>query len=210
MGRGLQPDEAVRSHDWIAQNAGANGARVVLRGKSGQQINRNVRRVASDHNLSLVDSARFFAQVYVTIADAQMTTWNSKDYYNFWRPVTAIRNADIDGNPATETDPTWLPLVVTPGHPEYPAAHPTVTGAFAFAIQHFFGTKKVEVTFTSTSVPGSSMTELHFTDTDDIVRYVEWGRIYGGMHYRTSTVRGKVIAQKVARFVASHFFELVQ
>jgi hypothetical protein len=173
----------------------------------GQQINRNVRLVATDHHLSLVDSARFFAQVYVSIADAQMTTWNSKYYYNFWRPVTAIRNGDIDSNPETEADPTWLPLVVTPGHPEYPAAHPTVTGAFAFALQHFFGTKKVHVNFTSTSVTPGTMSVVQFDNTDDIVKFVEWGRIYGGMHYRTSTVRGKVVAQKVARFVAQNYFQ---
>src|SRR5439155_12532283 len=104
------------------------------------------------------------------IADAQMTTWNSKYFYNFWRPVTAIRNADTDPNPATEQDPNWLPLVVTPGHPEYPAAHPTVTGAFAFATEQFFGTKKVAVSFTSTSATPGTMTVLHFTNTDDIVK----------------------------------------
>jgi hypothetical protein len=176
----------------------------------GQQINRNVRGVAADHHLSLVDSARFFAQVYVTIADAQMTTWNSKYFYNFWRPVTAIQNGDTDGNAATDADPAWLPLVPTPGHPEYPAAHPTVTGALAFAIQHFFGTKKVDVNFTSTSVPGQQMSVIPFDNTDDINRYVQWGRIYGGMHYRTSTVHGKVIAQKVAKYVADHYFQSVR
>ena len=176
----------------------------------GQQINRNVRAVASEHKLSLTESARFFAQVYVTIADAQMTTWNSKYFYNFWRPVTAIRNADTDGNPDTATDVDWLPLVVTPGHPEYPAAHPTVTGAFAFAVEHFFGTKKVDVNFTSTSVTPGQTSVVQFDNTDDIVKYVEWGRIYGGMHYRTSTVRGKVVAQKVARYVAAHYFLPVQ
>ena len=176
----------------------------------GRQINRNVRRVASDHRLSLVDSARFFAQVYVTIADAQMTTWNSKYFYNRWRPVTAIRNADSDDNPATEPDPTWLPLVVTPGHPEYPAAHPTVTGAFAFAVAQFFGTKKVNVRFTSTSVPPVVMTELLFTSTDDIVKHVMAGRIYGGMHFRTSNVHGRTIARKVAHYVATHYFQPVE
>lgn len=176
----------------------------------GQQINRNVRRVAADHGLTLVDAARFFAQVYVTIADAQMTTWNSKYYYNFWRPVTAIRNADTDDNPDTEQDSTWLPLVVTPGHPEYPAAHPTVTGAFAYAVAAFFGTKKVGVTFTSTSVTSGTMTEVPFTNTDDIVRHVMAGRIYGGMHYHTSTVAGRNIARKVANYVAKNYFQPVE
>jgi hypothetical protein len=172
----------------------------------GQQISRNAGRVATEHNLSLVDSARFFAQVYVTIADAEITTWNSKYFYNFWRPVTAIRNADIDDNRATERDLAWLPLIVTPGHPEYPAAHPTETGALAYAIADFFGTKKVHVTYTSTSVMPGVMTEVPFTNTDDIVKYVIDGRVYGGLHYRTSAVHGKVIAQKVSHYVAARYF----
>ena len=172
----------------------------------GQQINRNVRRVATDHNLSLVDAARFFAQVYVSIADAQMTTWNSKYYYNFWRPVTAIRAADTDGNHKTDLDAGWLPLVLTPSHPEYPAAHPTVTGAFAYAIGEFFGTKNVDTTFTSTSVAPGVTTELHVDNIDDIVEHVMAGRIYGGMHYHTSTLEGSKIARKVAHYVSLHYF----
>ena len=176
----------------------------------GAQTNRNVRGVATAYGLSLADSARFFAQVYVTMADAQMTTWNSKYYFNFWRPVTAIRYAD-DENPATESDPSWVPLVTTPGHPEYPAAHPTITGAFAFALAEFFGTKKVHVALTSTSVPntGGLMT-LDFRNTDDLVKVAIEGRIYGGMHYRTSGVHGSVIARKVAHYVARHYFEPVE
>jgi hypothetical protein len=172
----------------------------------GAQTNRNVRHVAMAYGLSVADSARLFAQVYVTMADAQITAWNSKYYYDFWRPVTAIRYPD-DDNPATESDPSWLPLVVTPGHPEYPAAHATITGAFAFALAQFFGTKKVHVALTSTSVPdtGGLMT-LEFTSTDDIVKTVIEGRIYGGMHYRTSGVHGSVIARKVAHYVAQHHF----
>jgi hypothetical protein len=173
----------------------------------GAQGNRFVRDVAIAHDLSVADSARLFAQVYVTMADAEITAWNSKYYYNFWRPVTAIRYLD-DDNPATEFDPSWVPLVATPGHPEYPAAHPTVTGAFAFAVEQFFGTKKVAVALTSTSVPntGGLMT-FAFTNTDNIVKFVIEGRIYGGMHYRTSGVHGSVIARKVAHYVAKHYFQ---
>jgi hypothetical protein len=159
--------------------------------------------------LSLVDSARFFAQMYVTIADAQITTWNSKYFYNFWRPVTAIRAGDSDDNPATDADPAWLPLVVTPGHPEYPAAHPTVSGALAHVVEEFFGTKKVNVTLTSTSVPGVALAQHHFTNTDDIIKEVIDARIYGGMHYRTSAVHGSVIARKVSHYVAEHYFQPV-
>jgi hypothetical protein len=173
----------------------------------GAQTNRNVRNVATSYGLSVADSARFFAQIYVTMADAQITTWNSKYYYNFWRPVTAIRYPE-DENPATESDPSWVPLVTTPGHPEYPAAHAAITGGFAFAVAQFFSTKKVPIALTSTSVPntGGLMT-LEFTNTDDIVKTVIEGRIYGGMHYRTSGVHGAVIARKVAHFVAKHYFQ---
>jgi hypothetical protein len=172
----------------------------------GAQINRNIRAIADGSQLSTADSARFFAQVYVSLADAQITTWNSKYFYNFWRPVTAIRAGDTDDNAATEADPAWLPLVVTPSHPEYPAGHPAVTGALAHAVKEFFGTKKVEVTFTSTSVPGVAMAEHHFTSTDDIVKEVINARIFGGMHYRTSAVHGSVIARKVAQYVSTHYF----
>ena len=173
----------------------------------GTQINRNVRSVATAYGLSLADSARFFALLYVTMADAQITTWNSKYYFDFWRPVTAIRYPE-DGNSATASDPTWSPLVATPGHPEYPAAHPTVTGALAFALAEYFGTKKLAVALTSTSVPntGGLMT-LEFTSTDDIVKIAIDGRIFGGMHYRTSGVHGSVIARKVAHYVARHYFQ---
>jgi hypothetical protein len=172
----------------------------------GAQNNRFVRNVATAYGLSVADSARFFAQLYVTMADAEISTWNSKYYYNFWRPVTAIRYPE-DGNLATESDPTWLPLVTTPGHPEYPAAHPTVTGAFAFAVAEFFGTKKVQVALTSTSVPNTGgMITFQFTNTDDIVKFAIDGRVYGGMHYRTSGVHGAVIARKVAHYVAKHYF----
>lgn len=176
----------------------------------GVQFNRNIRNVAMAYGLSVADSARFFAQLYVTMADAAITTWNSKYFYNFWRPVTAIRYPE-DGNPATESDPLWLPLVVTPGHPEYPAAHPTVTGALAFALAQFFDTKKIHVALTSTSVPDTGgLLTFEFTNTDDIVKFAIDGRIYGGMHYRTSGVHGSVIARKVAFYVAKHYFQPIE
>ena len=175
----------------------------------GQQINRNIRLIAAAHNLSVVDSARFYAQVYVAIADAQITTWNGKYFFNFWRPVTAIRGADSDDNPATEPDFAWLPLVVTPSHPEYPAAHPTVSGALAYTLAEFFGTKKQHIILTSTSVPGSALREHHFTSTDDMAKDAIEGRIFGGIHYRTSGVHGSVIAKKVAHYIAKHYFQPV-
>jgi hypothetical protein len=177
----------------------------------GSQFGRNVRGIAIAYQLSVADSARLFAQVFVTVADSLITAWDSKYYYNFWRPLTAIRAADTDDNPATDPDPTWTPLVATPCHPEYPAAHGAGTGALAHALEQLFGTKKVDVTLTSTSVPGAvPYAYHHFSRTQDIVKEVIDARIYGGMHYRTSGVHGTVIGNKVAHYVAKHYFRPVE
>ena len=177
----------------------------------GTQFGRNVRGIAFAYGLSTADSARFFAQVFVTAADSLITAWDSKYYYNFWRPITAIGAADSDDNPKTEPDPAWVPLIATPCHPEYPAAHGAGTGSLAHAVEQFFGTKKIEVMLTSTSVPGAVPYAYHlFTRTQDIVKEVIDARIYGGMHYRTSGVHGTVIANKVALYVAKHYFLPVQ
>ena len=166
--------------------------------------------VASQRQWSVADSARLFAQVYITAADSTIGCWDSKYYYNFWRPVTAIRTADIDGNDATPQDPEWLPLVVTPNHPEYPSAHGCVTGALAYALEEFFGTRNVKFTLTSTSVPGVPLAEHPFTNTRDIVKEVINARVYGGMHYRTSVVHGSIIARDVARWVSQRYFRPVR
>jgi hypothetical protein len=177
----------------------------------GTQFGRNVRGIAAAYQLSVSDSARWFAQVFVTAADSLIAAWDSKYYYNFWRPLTAIRAADTDDNPATDPDPTWTPLVATPCHPEYPAAHGAGTGALAHALEQFFGTKKVDVTLTSTSVPGAvPYASHHFSNTQDIIKEIIDARIYGGMHYRTSGVHGTVIAKKVAHYVAKHYFRPVE
>jgi len=166
--------------------------------------------VAAQPHWSVADSARLFAQVYVTAADADIGCWDSKYYYNFWRPVTAIRTADIDGNDVTQQDPDWLPLVVTPNHPEYPAAHGCTTGALAFALEEFFGTTEVNFTLTSTAVPGIPLVEHRFTNTGDIVKEVINARVYGGMHYRTSAMHGSMIASHVARWVSQRYFRPVR
>ena len=173
----------------------------------GIQLSRNMRLFASARGMSLADNARLFAQIYATIADAVIAGWDSKYHYNFWRPVTAIRAGDTDGNPQTDPDTSWLPLVTTPGHPEYPAAHGCVTGGLAYALEKFFGTKNVDITLTSTSVSGIASAEHHFGDINDIVTEVINARVYGGLHYRTSGEQGAAIAHNVAEWVASNKFK---
>jgi hypothetical protein len=181
----------------------------------GAYGNRIIRQIAADQDLELADSARYFAQTYITLADTFVNCWDSKRYYNFWRPVTAIRAGDTDGNDATERDPSWSPLALTPNHQEYPSAHGCFTGSVMNAAEHFFGTKKLTLNLTACSVPGhpcSSTTTgaggvTHtFDRTQDALKEVIEGRIYGGMHYRTSVVHGEVMSNKVAHYVAKHYF----
>jgi len=164
-----------------------------------------LRQLAIERRLSLKDDARLFAQVYVAQADATIAGWDSKYHYGFWRPITAIRAGDTDGNLNTEADPTWTPLATTPNHPEYLSAHAFVDGAWTETLRQFFGTKKLHVTMTSTTT-GTSMS---FSRTDDIVKAVEDARVFAGFHYRTSCVRGNVLGKKVAKYVAKHYFKPV-
>jgi hypothetical protein len=167
------------------------------------QLIRNFRNFAAAQPLSLADRARLLAALHITTADAVIACFDSKYFFNFWRPVTAIRAADTDDNEATEPDPGWLSLVPTPNHPEYPAAHGVVSTAYAEALRHFFGTKKVTITLTST-ITGTAHA---FHSTDDIIKEIIVARVYGGMHYRTSGVHGSVIGKNVAHWGAKHYFQ---
>jgi hypothetical protein len=175
--------------------------RFYVEGAAGQSA-RAFRRLATDRDLDLIDSSRLFAMIYVSISDSLITTWDSKYYYAFWRPVTAIRAGDTDGNPLTEADPVWTPLAATPNFPEYVSAHSSVASGFAGAISAFFETKKVEVTLDST-VTGTART---FDNTDDIVKDVADARIFAGFHFRSACVHGSVIGKKVVHWVSKRHF----
>lgn len=173
---------------------------------TGFQYARVFRDFALAQNMNLTDNARLFAMIYVATADALIACWDSKFHYSFWRPVTSIPAADTDGNPKTEPDPSWLPLIVTPPHPEYPSAHASFTSAFAEILRYFFGTKKVTLTLTST-VTGTSRT---FHNTNDLIKEIIDARVYAGIHYRTSCVHGKIIGKNVSEWVTKYFFQPVQ
>ncbi|HZR31675.1 MAG TPA: vanadium-dependent haloperoxidase, partial [Terriglobales bacterium] len=102
------------------------------------------RQMAIDRHLNLSKSARLLAMLSVAFTDGGIGCFNAKYHFSFWRPVTAIPNGDLDGNPDTEADPTWLPLAPTPPHPEFPAAHGCATGAIAGTLENFFGTPNVK------------------------------------------------------------------
>lgn len=156
------------------------------------------RHEAVVHKLDALDSARLFALSSMATADAAIAIFDAKYAHNFWRPITAIRNGDIDGNDATERDATWEPMINTPMHPEYPCAHCTFQGAAAGVLQVLYGDAMPKVTLTSTAAPGVTRS---YERLSDYVADVINGRIYEGVHYRTSGEVGAVLGKKVAEEV---------
>jgi hypothetical protein len=146
----------------------------------------------------MVDNARLFALVSMVGDDAGMANADAKMHYNFWRPITAIRNADSDGNDSTQPDPSWEPLIGTPNHPEYPCAHCTSAAAIAEVMSATTGPRPpAGVRVASRSLPNSAVQVL--PSWDDWVREVSLSRILGGVHYRFSNEAGEQIGRQVAQ-----------
>jgi hypothetical protein len=148
------------------------------------------RSVANVPGRDVVENARFLATAGVAMDDALITIFDAKYTYNFWRPVTAIRNAEGDAR-----DPNWLPFIDTPMHPEYPCAHCVVSGALGAVLTAELGTGPVP-TLTSTSYTANGATRT-WKKVSDWSEEVATARIYDGVHYRNSTVVGSSMGQKV-------------
>jgi hypothetical protein len=168
---------------------------------------RNLRNLADSRRLGIDESARLYGLLFVTFADGSIACFDSKYYYNFWRPVTAIQAADTDNNPNTEADAAWLPLAVTPPHPEYPAAHGCAAGGISEILRRYFGTREITFTFTST-VAGTVPHTYH--STDDLVEEIKRARVFGGMHFPTSVAHGVGMGQEVGTWVFTKYFRPVK
>jgi len=171
------------------------------------QWNRAWRALSVAKGLGLADNARYFAMLTSASADALIACWDAKYSYNFWRPVTAIRAGDSDGNPETEPDPVWIGLLVTPNHPEYPAAHGCFSGASTETLKYFFGTDEIAFRMDS-NVAGLVDPVRTYSRFSDALTEVLDARIYGGMHYRNSTRIGANIGKQVSRYTTRHSFRL--
>jgi PAP2 superfamily len=163
---------------------------------------RNMRGLAMTRG-SLADHARLLAMLWVTQADATDACFESKYHHDFWRPLSAIPLGDTDGNTATTADPAWVPVLPTPNHPEYPAAHSCVTAALAQTMRVYFGTSQIAFDFDST-VTGSTH---HYDSVDALVDEVQLARIAGGMHFRSATVDGAALGRRVADWVLARHFQ---
>jgi hypothetical protein len=164
-----------------------------------------VRQVAAAKKLDPVDSARLLALIAVARSDAFVAVFDAKYHYDFWRPITAIRNGDMDDNPATERDATWQPIDNTPSHPEYPCAHCIMAGTIASVVEAVFGSADVsEVILTSPTAPGVTH---RWTNLWAMADEVSQARIWAGFHYRFSTQVGQDMGRKIGQYVVKNIMQ---
>jgi hypothetical protein len=167
----------------------------------GPFITRNFGRFASSTS-DAMEAARLMAFIYVVHADAIGACFEAKYHYEAWRPSSAITLADDDGNDATVGDASWTPVLPTPNHPEYPAAHSCTSGGLGETLRQFHGTRQVAYSFDS-MVTG---TTRRYATTDALNDESRIARVYGGMHFDFSTVAGVELGVHVAQWVAAHHF----
>lgn len=135
--------------------------------------------------------------------DAMSAVFDAKYTYYFWRPFTAIRNGDMDGNDATERDASWLPFIDTPMHPEYPCAHCILSGTIGGLIKATVG-NNIKLSTTSPTLPGKTRS---WNTADEFMQEVMSARIYDGVHYRNSTEVGNAMGQKIGEFAANKYLK---
>ena len=159
-----------------------------------------VRQVAMAKDMDIVDCARLFALVTMAGSDALIAVFDAKYAYNFWRPITAIRNADQTNNDRTPRDASWLPLGDTPMHPEYPCAHCITSAAVAAVVRGVVGDEVEEISLTSPTAPGVTR---KWTRLQDYTDEVSMARIYAGFHYRFSTEVGQEMGRKIGELTSA-------
>jgi hypothetical protein len=189
-----------------------------------RQYNQVGRDVASTRGLSLLETARLAAMVNLVGADALMSALYAKYHYLFWRPVSAIDPTAViadgfgpvpgydDRNPATVEQTGWRPLLTTPNHPEYPAAHGVITSAMAEVFRTFLGTNQIDLDihgFDATGPPGNLNAVRHYDMPNDLRHEIVGARLWAGLHYRFSSIAGVVLGRKVAQFDLRHAFRRV-
>jgi hypothetical protein len=186
-----------------------------------RQYNR-VGRDLTGAGLNLLDTARLAAMINVVGADALMSTLHAKYHYLFWRPVTAIDPSAViadgfgpvpgydDGNPATVEETGWRPLLTTPNHPEYPAAHGEITSAMAEVFSTFLGTNQIDLDIYGSDAAGPNLNAVrHFETVSDLRQEIIDARLWAGLHYRFSGVAGVVAGGNVAAYDIRHAFRPV-
>jgi hypothetical protein len=156
------------------------------------------RQIAAKERESLVDNARLFALLNMAMSDALVAVMDTKYHYTFWRPETAIRAGDTDGNPRTEPDASFMPFIVTPCHPSYPSAHAASSYAARRVLERLLGRDRHAITLSSPALPEIV---LPYTRLERITRDIDDARVYGGIHFRFDQHAGAILGWQVGDYV---------
>jgi hypothetical protein len=174
-----------------------------------EMFNRTFRGISTSEGLTLVEQARLFAMLNLSGADAAIGCWDDKEFWSFWRPLTAIRLGDMDGDPKTAGDAAWTSLIANPPYPDHPSGYNCESGAFMNVAKAFFGNRTQFSLTANVGTPPISVTRPYKRFTDVVEDTID-ARIWLGIHFRTADEDGAWIGKKVARWVDKHYFEPVK
>jgi hypothetical protein len=163
-----------------------------------QVYNPAARQVSAAQGKTLSQNARIFALLAMAVCDSLISSMESKYFYNYWRPVTAIIHGDLDNNGKTAPDPSWLPLIITPPFPSYPSAHASAGGGARAVLEHFYGEDGHYITLTSPTAPGVT---LAYTAFEQITDDIDDARIYGGIHFRFDQEAGARQGRRIGSYI---------
>ena len=200
----LNETEKMGSATSTARTAAQTATALFWNANVINQYNQVYRTIATSHDFDLVDTVRLLAMGNMVASDAGIACMDSKYHYLYWRPVTAIRGAGLDGSAAstaTTADSAWSPLITTPNHPEYPSAHGCVTAAVTGVLTSVLKTPNINIDVPGAAGGGTTLTtSQHFATADDLLKNVADARVWAGLHYRFSTTAGVNLGTQVAQF----------
>ena len=165
--------------------------------------NEAAQSIAAVRQMPLQQKVKLFAALNLIMSDAAVACWDSKYVYNFWPPVTAVRAAETDSNPATDADPEWMPLLNTPAFPEYVSGHSAFSGAAAAVLARFNGSDQITFTISSDSLPGKTRT---YDSLHACAEEVSQSRLYGGIHFPAALNDGLKLGRQIAEHALANFF----
>ena len=165
-------------------------------------FNSAARQVSLAQGKTPSENARIFALLAMAICDASIAVFDTEYFYNYWRPVTAIRAGDTDDNHKTDPDPTWLPLITTPAFPSYPSAHGTLSGAARRVLEHVYGKSQHSITLNHPGAPGIV---LNYSSWEQITNDISDARVYGGIQFRFDQTAGARQGRRVASYILQQY-----
>ena len=172
-------------------------------GNANVQFQAALRDQVTVRHLDIVDAARMFAAADMTTADAIISVWHAKYVHGYWRPITAINLADTDGNPATDPDRTWVPMIPTPPYPEYPSGYTAFASAESRSLANLFHTRHLQLTLISTAVGGAR----HYDSGRALRQDVVDARVWLGIHFRFGDTAARDMGVRLADWTLDHYFQ---